>query len=106
MQQELKIRDQQHNKCVDSNPLFCSPNSKYHGGLGYDSTDNDLHNNTDSSQKSKFLPPWKPRISVSVVYISMKFFMATTRMHTMNMSNVCNNSIQYYVPLSQAAYLS
>jgi hypothetical protein len=33
---------------MDSNPPFCSPNSKYHGGLDYDSTDNDLHDDTDS----------------------------------------------------------
>jgi len=33
---------------MDSNPPFYSPNSKYHGGLGYDSSDNDLYDDTDS----------------------------------------------------------
>jgi len=76
-----------------ANPFY-SPSSKYHGDLGYDSTDNDLHDDADSRLQSKFLPPWKPWILVSVVYISIMFFMATT--WTCQMSVTTTFNIMYH----------
>jgi len=73
---------------------FYSTSSKYHGDLGYNSTDNDLHDDADWL-KSKFLSPWKPWILVSVVYISIMFFMATT--WTRQMSVTTTFSIIYHL---------